>query len=104
MGEVIRLPLPPRWALMYRLRCLVMEAGITDRWKWASDLVQRPITSFRQLTSEEIEWLIAWLVIEGSEAKPCRSACRGRYCIHNWPGHPLMCTDVFGNEWLAREI
>lgn len=104
MDKITRPPLPPRWALMYRLRCLVTEAGIPDRYRWARNLIQRPITSFRQLSSEEIEWLIAWLVIEGKEPKPCRAQYSERYCIHNWPSHPLMCTDILGNEWLAREI
>lgn len=97
-------PLPPYGPAMRRLHYLLSLSDVADRLQWATDLLGRPVSSLRQLTGQDVEWLIAWLVLEESTPRLCRATLGGRHCLHSWPGHPLLCTDIDGTEWLAREI
>lgn len=98
--------LPPRWTLIRQLFYLIRKAGIVDWKQWATDLLGRPVLGHRVLTKQDAQDLIDELVLSARVNRPCRSANpeTEEPCIHNWPGHPLFCTDILGHEWLSKEI
>lgn len=98
--------LPPRWPLIRRFLYLARLAGVDDWRQWSTDLLGKPVTSHWVLTKQDAQDLIDELVLNGDETRACRSLNpdNDASCIHDWPGHPLLCCDEWGHEWLAREV
>lgn len=87
---------------MRRLFALLRESPKTDRHAWASDVLRRSVTTYTDLTDDEIGRLVAALEYPRDDAQPyLEEPCGEPGCIGHDPADG-WCVDADGNTWLSR--